>query len=392
MLRGSITAETAGEPVGEGAAQAGGTAALSGETAVEMAAGPGAALEAARVIAAGGIAAFPTETVYGLGADAFNPAAVARVYAAKGRPGDNPLILHVAGPDAFFELVQSPPDYARALIKAFWPGPLTLVAKKKPGLPAWVGGHPDGMADTVGVRMPSHPLALAVIEASGCVVAAPSANLAGRPSPTLAAHVAEDFKPGEIDFILDGGAVPGGVESTVVDVTGPGPVILRPGAVTAEMIAQAAGLAAHGPGADPGPTDTVAPPRSPGMKYRHYAPRAPMTLLIGSENSVAAYVMEQTAKAMGLRVGVLLTAETEAVLRSLRREGQPGEAPALHQFTLGRKAAPETIAQNLYASLRRFDALGVDMIYAEGLNQSGLGVAIMDRMKKAAEGRVVYVP
>ena len=353
--------------------------------------------EAASIIARGGVAAFPTETVYGLGADAFNPTAVAKVYAAKGRPGDNPLIMHVANRDKFYALTQDPPAYAQALIENFWPGPLTLVAKKKPGLPAWVGGHPKGTADTVGIRMPSHPLALALIEKSGCVVAAPSANLAGTPSPTQAQHVADDFKNGEIDFILDGGAVPGGLESTVVDVTGPEPVMLRPGAVTVEMISRATGLKTHVPDMKvhtekPTPDKTVnetmqsaAPPRSPGMKYRHYAPKAPMTLIMGSESDIAAYVQSQI-EMDNLRIGILVTTETEAVLRK-----SLGDVKALHFITLGQKASPETIAHNLYAALRQFDAIGVDVIYAEGPAQDGLGIAIMDRMKKAAEGRVEYV-
>ena len=383
--------------------------------AVKIGGGEAAAREAANIIANGGIVAFPTETVYGLGADAFNPTAVAGVYAAKGRPGDNPLILHVAGRDAFFELVESPPAYAHALIKAFWPGPLTLVAKKKPGLPSWVGGHPKGTAGTIGVRMPSHPLALAVIQQSGCVVAAPSANLAGTPSPTLAQHVAADFKHGDIDFILDGGAVPGGLESTVVDVTGPEPVVLRPGAITVEMVAEATGLKTHGPdmtahiksetpspsiqpsaSAAPAPDKNsnakkagpADPPRSPGMKYRHYAPKAPMTLLIGSESGIAAYVLDQ-CKAQNLHIGVLVTEETEDVLRR-KLCAASIDYQHLEFITLGRKAAPETIAHNLYASLRQFDAIGVDVIYAEGLTQDGLGLAIMDRMRKAAEGRVVH--
>ena len=375
---------------------------------VKIKGGAEAAHEAATTIANGGIAAFPTETVYGLGADAFNPGAVAKVYAAKGRPGDNPLILHVACHDTFYELTESTPPYAHALIKAFWPGPLTLVAKKMSGLPPWIGGHPKGAADTVGVRMPSHPLALAVIKESGCVVAAPSANLAGTPSPTLAEHVAQDFKNGEIDFILDGGAVPGGLESTVVDVTGPEPVILRPGAVTAEMVTKVTGFKVHGPSVqvyedmkDPVPDIPAsnakktempaAPPRSPGMKYRHYAPKAPMTLLIGSENSIAAYIINQCATAKKLRVGVLVTAETESVLiKGIGCEDQ--QIPHLKLITLGCKAAPETIAQNLYASLRKFDTLGVDVIYAEGLTQDGLGDAIMDRMRKASEGRLLHIP
>jgi len=371
-----------------------------GIEAVKIASGLDGAKEAAAVIAGGGIAAFATETVYGLGADAFNPTAVAKVYAAKGRPGDNPLIMHIAAHEIFFELTENPPSYAHALIKAFWPGPLTLVAKKKPGLPAWVGGHPQGTADTVGIRMPSHSLALAVIRESGCVVAAPSANLAGTPSPTLAEHVAVDFKHGDIDFILDGGAVTVGLESTVVDITGPKPVILRPGVITAEMVAEVTGITAQRPDlpvyveseklaqdqkSNASPAST---PRSPGMKYRHYAPKAPMTLLIGSESVIAAYVLEECAKAQDHRVGVLVTEETEAILRHTLCE------TSTHPFKLiilGRKAAPVTIAKNLYASLRQFDAMDVDVIYAEGLAQDGLGIAIMDRMRKAAEGRVVHL-
>jgi len=363
----------------------------AGDAGVKMAGGAEAVREAAAIIAAGGIAAFPTETVYGLGADGFNPTAVAGIYAAKGRPGDNPLILHVAHTDTFFELTQAPPAYARALIAAFWPGPLTLVAKKKPGLPSWVGGHPKGEADTVGIRMPSHPLALDLIKQSGCVIAAPSANLAGTPSPTLAEHVAADFNKGEIDYVLDGGAVPGGLESTVVDITGPEPVILRPGAVTAQMIAKVTGLKTHGPemhtnstGQSPGIKKTE-PPRAPGMKYRHYAPKAPMTLLIGTASNIASYILSQSSKAQNQRVGVLVTTETEALLRPSADE------PLFQLITLGPKTAPEAIAQSLYASLRRFDTIGVDIIYAEGLTQDGLGTAIMDRMGKAAEGRIVYV-
>ena len=368
--------------------------------AIKPAGGPEAVSQAAAIISGGGIAAFPTETVYGLGADAFNPTAVSGVYAAKGRPGDNPLIMHVANPEKFFELTHNPPPYSRALIEAFWPGPLTIVAEKNPSLPAWVGGHPQGTADTAGIRMPSHPLALALIEASGCIVAAPSANLAGTPSPTLAEHVAGDFVNGEIDFILDGGAVPGGLESTVVDVTGPEPVILRPGAITVEMIAEAIGLITHGPDMSMNAenstscttkttkkTEPTAPPRSPGMKYRHYAPKAPMTLLIGSENGIAAYVQTQCTNAQNQRVGILLTEETEAILR----QNLPA-SPSFQFITLGIKTSIETIAQNLYAALRKFDAIGVDVIYAEGTAQDGLGIAIMDRMRKAAEGRIIHLP
>jgi len=342
----------------------------------------------AKTIAAGGIAAIPTETVYGLGADATNATAVARIYQAKGRPGDNPLILHIAEVDAFWALADCVPDYAQALMDAFWPGPLTLVVKKKPGLPGWLGGHPSRTAATVGVRMPSHPMALAVIRESGCYVAAPSANKAGTPSPTCAEHVAHDFADGSIDYVLDGGAVDCGLESTVVDVTGPEPLILRPGAITAEMVADVTGLTARiyadGTKAISQMADSnsalAEAPRAPGMKYRHYAPKAPMTLLVGEEEKIAAYVMGEVDK--GRKTGILLTA------RTMSRLGDTGTAEKL---VLGDKSMPESIARNLYACLRQFDILGVDVIFAESAPEEGLGVAIMDRMKKAAEGRVVYV-
>jgi len=458
--------------------------------------------KAAKVIASGGVAAFPTETVYGLGADATNPTAIARIYQAKGRPGDNPLILHIADQADFAKLTTDVPPYAQALMQAFWPGPLTLVAKKKPGLPPWLGGHPSGEASTIGIRMPSHPMALAVIKASGCFVAAPSANKAGTPSPTRAEHVARDFADGSIDFVLDGGAVDCGVESTVVDITGDLPVILRPGAVTPMMIEGVTSLKAmlgfgdvssiapegvagevevgaakviapddSNPSAEsndsksklaqtkpfseaqlPPPLSAeskTTPPRSPGMKYRHYAPKAPMTLVVGDEAAVAAYIYSETAKerANNRKVGILVTEQTMAALEDIEaQEGIPSQQahpntqhaqqaqsadddksvtlsvlsemstsqvkrvkaaftksstqdfctpdtttkPA-YSLILGDKSAPETIARNLYASLRQFDIAGVDIIFAEGLPNEGLGLAIMDRMKKAAEGRVVHV-
>jgi len=335
--------------------------------------------QAAAAIASGGIGAIPTETVYGLGADAVNPVAVARIYEAKGRPGDNPLILHIASREDFFRLADNPPSYAHALIDAFWPGPLTLVTKKKPGLQPWLGGHPNRKADTIGIRMPSHPMALTVIKASGCFIAAPSANKAGTPSPTRADHVAADFGFGEIDFILDGGAVPGGLESTVVDVTGEVPVILRPGAISPEMAAKVTGLE---------PlllSETTLAPRAPGMKYRHYAPKAPMMLLVGDERDIAAYIAAQCASVQAEKIGILVTSQTRAMLDTIPVNNSAAV------LTLGDKTSPETIARNLYACLRQFDILNVDIIYAEGPSQDGLGLAIMDRMKKAAEGRVIHV-
>jgi len=257
--------------------------------------------------------------------------------------------------------------------------------------------------------MPSHPVALAIIKASGCFIAAPSANKASRPSPTTAQHVAVDFDDGSIDYIVDDGPVDVGIESTVVDVTGPKPVILRPGGITPDMIKDATGL-------EPDMIMHITElslelkPRAPGMKYRHYAPKAPMNLVIGEEGDVSAYILAQVAKEQGRKVGILVTNETMAVLEDSLDEGSTIASKATHRvdesargkapshevgpiqirMELGSKHTPEIIARNLYASLRQFDMQGVDVIYAEGLPNDGLGIAIMDRMKKAAEGRVVH--
>ena len=315
----------------------------------------------------GGLVAFPTETVYGLGGDAFNSEAVARIYEVKGRPGDNPLILHIAHRSGFDELAYNPPTYAYALMDSFWPGPLTLVAAKQPHLPHWLGGHPKGSTETIGIRMPVHPMARALVVSSGCVIAAPSANKAGRPSPTTAEHVADDYTLGEIDMILQGVNSEIGIESTVLDVTGELPIILRPGAITEAMIAEVTKIAFT----QKNNIDDVAP-RAPGMKYRHYAPKAPMVILNGTSQNIAAYVSKSNEK----KIGVLATENFNL-------------PPNAILLTLGNDK--ETIAQNLFARLRAFDKLGVDIIYAQAIPDTGLGLAIMDRMLKAAEGNVINV-
>jgi len=336
--------------------------------------------KAAEIIKNGGLVAFPTETVYGLGADAFNPQAVARVYLAKGRPGDNPLILHIATIEQFLELADSPPPYAMTLIKACWPGPLTLIIKKKPHLPAWVGGHPNKTTQTIGIRMPSHPVAKALLQASNCPIAAPSANKSGRPSPTTTSHVIDDFAAtGELDMILDGENSDIGIESTVVDMTGAYPVILRPGSITAETIWEVTGLKSG--------TSTAAdtsPPRSPGMKYRHYAPKAPMQILKGEPHNIAAYILKQCTEnpSKEHQVGVLVTDSVNNILS--------GKIPQnVEMMILGNNN--NDIAQNLFAHLRRFDKLNVKIIYTEAVLDTGIGIAIMDRMLKAAEGNVFEV-
>ena len=336
---------------------------------------------------------FPTETVYGLGADAFNAEAVARVYSEKGRPGDNPLILHIASMEDFAQLAHNPPPYAFAFIEAFWAGPLTLVARKNPTLSTWLGGHPYGTTETIGIRMPSHPVALALIKAAGCAIAAPSANKSGRPSSTTLLHVLDDFP--ELHggnncngmVALDGGCSAVGLESTVVDITGDAPVILRPGAITVQDIGKALRTLPLIPHTGTHPLDSChlrdrVIPRSPGMKYKHYAPYADMCLVSGVSERVAEFILCECAKDESRRCGVLVSAETKRLLG--------GDLPKnLVAIEIGE--TQEIIAQELFALFRKLDGYNVNIIYAETVPESGLGVAIMDRMKKAAEGRVVYV-
>ncbi|MCL2604031.1 MAG: L-threonylcarbamoyladenylate synthase [Defluviitaleaceae bacterium] len=362
--------------------------------------------QAARLLKEGGLVAVPTETVYGLAADAFNAQAVARIYATKGRPADNPLILHIADKKTLDELAEDLPAYAYALTEKFWPGPLTLVVRKKAGLPAWLGGHPDNAAETVGVRMPNHPAVLELIRQSGCVVAAPSANKAGTPSPTCAQHIINDYDGAALtpDMLLDGGTLEVGIESTVVDTTGDEPVILRPGAVTAEMIQEMLGTANDGirqrralsetneRGSELHPHSHIQP-RSPGIKYRHYAPLAPMTLLSGDAEAVAAYITTQIVSEVDAHIGVLVSPRVLSYINAkwprMAVQSDTSYTPIVTALPLGDPKDLPAIARNLFANLRTFDEKGADIILAEALPSEGLGAAIMDRMTKAAEGRVI---
>jgi len=319
--------------------------------------------KAGAAIKAGRLVAFPTETVYGLGADAFNPSAVAAIYAAKGRPGDNPLILHIADPSDFYRLAASPPAYTTKLIEQFWPGALTLVVRKQPQLPPWVGGHPLGQTETIGIRIPANQVARDIIHASGCVVAAPSANTAGRPSPTTAQHVQDDFQSLDI-MVIDGGAVNLGIESTVLDATGEIPVILRPGQITVAMVEAATGMRLSAVSQPAGEK-----PRSPGMKYRHYAPKAPMTILTGTDEAITNYLANK-------KNPHILTINNSFPQYK-------------NKINLGNSL--DEIAKNLYAALRKCDQDGAREIYAQAVPEEGLGIAIMDRMLKAAEGRIENV-
>lgn len=330
--------------------------------------------EAGRIIKAGGLVAFPTETVYGLGGDALNPASSKKIYEAKGRPSDNPLIVHIAHMEDLAALVREVPETAKKLATAFWPGPLTMIMEKSEAVPR----ETTGGLDTVAVRMPSHPTALAFIEAAGGYVAAPSANRSGRPSPTVADYVVEDLD-GRIEMILDGGDVELGLESTIVDLTVETPVILRPGFVTPEALAGVLGRVEQD--ATLFSEDSGQAPRAPGMKYRHYAPRGELTIVRGMAAAVADYInaaLEQ-GREDNKKTGVIATDET---IKSYR-----ADVPR----SVGRRTDVNAVARGLYRILREFDDEGVEMIYSESFDGNGVSQAVMNRLLKAAGHRMIDV-
>lgn len=331
--------------------------------------------EAGEILRRGGLVAFPTETVYGLGGNALDADASRKIYAAKGRPSDNPLIVHISDLKELPALVEEVPELARKLAALYWPGPMTMILKKSRKIPYATSGG----LDTVAIRMPSDPVARALIRCAGVPVAAPSANTSGRPSPTSAQHVVEDLS-GKIDMILDGGAVAVGLESTIVDLTGDTPTLLRPGAITAEMLEDALGKLELDPALDH-PLQAGVHPKAPGMKYRHYAPKAEMTLVEGKREKVIAEINRLTADgiAAGKKVGVIATDENR------------GAYPLGDVKYIGNRSDEAEIAHNLFAVLRGFDADGVDLIYSESFSDQNLGRAIMNRMKKAAGHRRIVV-
>ena len=334
---------------------------------------------AADRLRAGGLVAFPTETVYGLGANALDPAAVRRVFAAKGRPATDPLIVHIAELDALSPLVREVPDAARALAERFWPGPLTLVLPRSAAVPDEVTAG----LETVAVRMPSHPVARALLELAGVPVAAPSANLFSRPSPTRAKHVLDDLAD-RIDIVIDGGSTAVGIESTVIDLTGHVPTVLRPGAVTLEAIRRVLPQAVlrTSPAAD-NPRDAMP---SPGLLDTHYSPRAPMTLYEGAGAVDAIVGDARLARNRGQRVGILAADEDR---RKLAAAGGVEGGPPLKIVALGPAEEAEMVAAHLYAGLRDLDAAGVDLILARAFPaRGGLGVAIQDRLRRAAGHRI----
>lgn len=323
--------------------------------------------EAAACLERGEIVAFPTETVYGLGGNAKVRDAAHKIYAAKGRPSDNPLIVHVATEEQIREICTEINPMARKLIDAFWPGPMTLVLPSRGAVSDTVTA---GLS-TVAIRMPSHPVARALILASGLPIAAPSANSSGHPSPTTAEHVLHDLN-GKIAGIIDGGETGVGVESTVVDCTTTPMTILRPGGISREQLSEVIGPVTF----DPGLTRPDQTPKAPGMKYKHYAPEATMYLVPKGKDRIRELVANQ--KNEHRRVGVLTTLEN--------KDGFPDADVVL---TCGRRSDPATVAHDLFAVLRRFDAEDVDVIYSETFSEAGIGKAVMNRLSKAAAGRVL---
>lgn len=344
--------------------------------------------EAAGILRSGGLVAFPTETVYGLGGNALDEDAARKIYAAKGRPSDNPLIAHVSCMEEVAPLVKEIPEAGRKLMEAFWPGPLTMIFPKSDKVPY---GTTGGL-DTVAIRMPDDPVANRLIALAGVPVAAPSANTSGRPSPTTAEHVWQDMN-GRIEMIIDGGPVGIGVESTIVDVSSAVPAVLRPGAITMEMLEEVLGEVSVDP-AILGPLSADIRPKAPGMKYKHYAPRADLTLVEpNAETDPENGLNERQLQAMigrvqelsrekikaGYKVGVICTDEsrdcyTDGAVRSI-----------------GARKSQASVAHNLYALLREFDDLGVDYIFSESFPKDHLGQAIMNRLSKAAGYKIVKV-
>lgn len=329
---------------------------------------------AGKILKGGGLVAFPTETVYGLGGDALRPESARKIYAAKGRPSDNPLIVHIYRWEDLRAIVKEIPEAAEKLGKAFWPGPLTMILKKSEIVPRETTG---GLA-TVAVRMPDDKTALALIRAAGGYVAAPSANASGRPSPTLAKYVEEDLG-GKIEMILDGGPSCIGLESTIIDLTEGTPTILRPGYITKEMLSEVLGEVEIDRGILP--ADSNIAPKAPGMKYRHYAPKAELTIIAGEEAAVVKRINEllETAKKKGIRSGVIATDATKECYH------------ATSVKSAGDRQKEEETAKELYRILREFDEEEMDVIYSEAFAESGIGQAVMNRLLKAAGHRLETV-
>ena len=330
--------------------------------------------KAGEILKNGGLVAFPTETVYGLGGNALDPQASLKIYTAKGRPSDNPLIIHIAEYGRLSEIVTEIPGKARLLAEKLWPGPLTMIFPKSEIVPR----ETTGGLESVAVRFPSHPIARELIKAAGGFVAAPSANTSGRPSPTSAAHVIEDLS-GRIDMIIDGGPVGIGLESTIVDFTEEIPVVLRPGYISLEMLQDILGEVRMDAGLLR--TDDRIRPKAPGMKYRHYAPKAELSVVEGEEEAVVAAINDFARKARdnGAQIGIIATEETVS-----------GYSLGIVK-SVGSRQDEESIARHLYEVLREFDQCQVSEIYSEAFYTPRIGQAIMNRLLKAAGHKVIKV-
>ncbi|MCC7126177.1 MAG: threonylcarbamoyl-AMP synthase [Acidobacteria bacterium] len=338
--------------------------------------------DAAAIIRRGGLVAFPTETVYGLGAAALDAEAVQRIFDAKGRPSTDPLIVHIAGVDHLATVAREVPPVALTLAQHYWPGPLTLVLPKHAVVPLVVTAG----RDTVAVRVPAHPVARALIEACGVPIAAPSANRFSRPSPTTAAHVVDELQ-GRVDLVLDAGPATIGVESTIVDCSVSPPRLLRHGGVTREQLLDDVPdllvVARSG--------DARESQAAPGQLLRHYAPSAPLTLVVGGETAVRTRLVDEARRlaATGERVGILAPEEDVlAVTPPLTALAASGRV-LLQAY--GRRAEPASAARDLFAALRALDARGPTVLLASGIGDEGIGAAVRDRLSRAAEGRVVVV-
>lgn len=328
--------------------------------------------QAVDILQTGGTVVFPTETVYGLGANGLDSEAVKKIFQAKGRPSDNPLILHVHSIEQVEELVEHIPHIARLCMEKFWPGPLTIIFKKSSRVPYIITAG----LDTVAIRMPRNNIALEIIKEANIPIAAPSANLSGRPSPTTAKHVIDDLV-GKVDMIIDGGSTGVGIESTVLDLSGDIPMILRPGAVTKEDLKEIIFNIEVDSSIISSDENII--PKSPGQKYKHYAPNAEMIVFTGEINNIINTINKEIIeyRKKGKKTGIMCTDETKDYYKDVL------------SLSLGSRKRPETISHNLFNILRIMDEENVDIILAEGIEISNIGLAIMNRMMKASSGRVI---
>ncbi|HOI46346.1 MAG TPA: L-threonylcarbamoyladenylate synthase [Bacilli bacterium] len=322
------------------------------------------------VIQSGGIVVFPTETVYGIGANALDKNAAKKVYEVKGRPSDNPLIVHIEKPEDLSRYVEVIPDDANGLIKAFWPGPLTIIFQKRDIIPTTITGG----LNTVAIRCPSNPIANAVIKFASTPLCAPSANISGKPSSTLFEHVVDDMM-GKVDVIIDGGKSQIGLESTVLDLTSEEPTILRPGFITRQMIETVLNKSVL----DKSVVTPTEVPKSPGMKYKHYAPSGVITVLYGKEVDIINYINTQLSTNLNVKIGVICSTELYDKIQTSRK------------FDIGSMSNDAEVASNLFIALRKMDELGVDIIYTHAFSELELGNATMNRLLKASSYNIKKV-